>query len=156
MALLIELWHVLVFSNRIIDKVMLSKGQRVSNYCWTWSNATSCARNVYLECEYRLLNSYSAASLTFKVSCSCYLNKLILVILSVMTCLMNPIWNQKRGKCMRKEIYLESASNFVLPISVVECRTRNRVSPGSNPPLLPFRRLGIFVLSIVVPVDSAL
>ena len=37
--------------------------------------------------------------------------------------------------------------------SVVECRTRNRVSPGSNPSLLPFRRLGIFVLSIVVPVD---
>ena len=28
--------------------------------------------------------------------------------------------------------------------SVVECRTRNQVSPGSNPPLLPFRRLGIF------------
>ena len=28
--------------------------------------------------------------------------------------------------------------------SVVECRTRNRGSPGSNPPLLPFRRLGIF------------
>ena len=28
--------------------------------------------------------------------------------------------------------------------SVVECRTRNRESPGSNPPLLPFRRLGIF------------
>ena len=28
--------------------------------------------------------------------------------------------------------------------SVVECRTRNQVSP-----LLPFRRLGIFVLSIV-------
>ena len=39
--------------------------------------------------------------------------------------------------------------------SVVECRTRNRVSPGSNPPLLPFRRLDIFVLSTVVPVDSA-
>ena len=57
---------------------------------------------------------------------------------------------------MRKEIYLESASNVVLPSSVVECRTRNRVSPGSNPPLLPLRRLGIFVLSIVVPVDSAL
>ena len=32
--------------------------------------------------------------------------------------------------------------------SVVECRTRNHVSPGSNLPLLPFRRLGIFVLSI--------
>ena len=28
--------------------------------------------------------------------------------------------------------------------SVVECRTRNRESPGSNPPLLPFQRLGIF------------
>ena len=27
--------------------------------------------------------------------------------------------------------------------------------PGSNPTLLPFRRLGIFVLSIAVPVDSA-
>ena len=27
---------------------------------------------------------------------------------------------------------------------MVECRTRNRESPGSNPPLLPFRRLGIF------------
>ena len=39
--------------------------------------------------------------------------------------------------------------------SVVECQTRNRVSPGSNPPLLPFQRLGIFVLSTVVPVDSA-
>ena len=32
--------------------------------------------------------------------------------------------------------------------SVVECRTRNQVTPGSNPSLLPFRRLGIFVLSI--------
>ena len=39
--------------------------------------------------------------------------------------------------------------------SAVECRTRNKVSPGSNPPLLPFRRLGIFVLSIDAPVDSA-
>ena len=39
--------------------------------------------------------------------------------------------------------------------SAVKCRTRNQVSPGSNPPLLPFRRLGIFVLSIDVPVDSA-
>ena len=32
--------------------------------------------------------------------------------------------------------------------SVVGCRTRNQVSPGSNPPLLPFRRLGISILSI--------
>ena len=39
--------------------------------------------------------------------------------------------------------------------SVVECRTRNRVSPGSNPPLLPFGRLGIFLLSIDAPVESA-
>ena len=39
--------------------------------------------------------------------------------------------------------------------SVVECRTRNQGSPGSNPSLLPFRRLGIFVISIDAPVDSA-
>ena len=39
--------------------------------------------------------------------------------------------------------------------SVVECRTRNQVSTGSNPSLLPFRRLGIFVLSIDAPVHSA-
>ena len=39
--------------------------------------------------------------------------------------------------------------------SAVECRTRNQVSPGSNPHLLPFRRLGIFVLFIGAPVDSA-
>ena len=38
--------------------------------------------------------------------------------------------------------------------SVVECRTRNQVSPGSNPVLLLYRRLGIFVLSIDAPVDS--
>ena len=39
--------------------------------------------------------------------------------------------------------------------SAVECRTRNLVSPSSNPPLLPFGRLGIFRLSIDAPVDSA-
>ena len=33
--------------------------------------------------------------------------------------------------------------------------TRNQVSPGSNLPLLAFRRLGIFVLSIDALVDSA-
>ena len=38
--------------------------------------------------------------------------------------------------------------------SAVECRTRNQVSPGSNPPLLPFRRLGIFFLSVDAPVHS--
>ena len=40
-------------------------------------------------------------------------------------------------------------------ISVVECRTRNQVSPGSNHLLLLFLRLGIFVLSIDALVDSA-
>ena len=39
--------------------------------------------------------------------------------------------------------------------SVVERRTRNQVSPGSNPALLPFQSLGIFVLSMDAPVDSA-
>ena len=39
--------------------------------------------------------------------------------------------------------------------SVVERRTRNQVSPRSNPPLLLFRRLGIFVLSFDAPVESA-
>ena len=38
---------------------------------------------------------------------------------------------------------------------MVERRTRNQVSVGSNPHLLPFRRLGIFVLSSDAPVDSA-
>ena len=37
--------------------------------------------------------------------------------------------------------------------AVVEYRTRNQVSPGSNPPLKLFRRLGISVLSIDAPVD---
>ena len=31
--------------------------------------------------------------------------------------------------------------------SAVVCRTQNRENPGSNAPLLPFRRLGVFVLS---------
>ena len=46
-------------------------------------------------------------------------------------------------------LYMERGS------SAVECRTRNQVSPGSNPALLLFRRLGVFVLSIDAPVDSA-
>ena len=33
--------------------------------------------------------------------------------------------------------------------SAVECRIRNQGSPGSNPPLLPFRSLGIFVISMM-------
>ena len=37
---------------------------------------------------------------------------------------------------------------------MVECRTHNQVSPGSNPRLLPFQRLGIFVLSSDALVDS--
>ena len=39
--------------------------------------------------------------------------------------------------------------------SAVECWTCNQVTPGSNPDLLLFRRLIIFVLSIDAPVDSA-
>ena len=38
--------------------------------------------------------------------------------------------------------------------SAVECR--NQGSPCSNPPFLPFRRFGIFVLSIDDPVGSKL
>ena len=52
----------------------------------------------------------------------------------------------------------QSAANGLFYVehgsSVVECRTRNQVSPGSNPPLLPFGRSGIFVLSIDAPVHS--
>ena len=41
--------------------------------------------------------------------------------------------------------------------SAIECRTRNQVNPGSNPPFaISFRRLGIFVLSIDALVDSEL
>ena len=39
--------------------------------------------------------------------------------------------------------------------SVVERRTGNQVSAGLNPTWLLFRRLGIFVLYIDAPVDSA-
>ena len=40
--------------------------------------------------------------------------------------------------------------------SVVECRTRSQVSPGSNPSLLSFRKLGIFVLAIDSPSPCSL
>ena len=40
----------------------------------------------------------------------------------------------------------ENHSSVKCSSLVVECRTRNRESPGSNPPLLPFRSLSIFVL----------
>ena len=39
--------------------------------------------------------------------------------------------------------------------SAVEYRIRNHGSPGSNHPLLPFRRVGICVLTIDASVDSA-
>ena len=45
-------------------------------------------------------------------------------------------------------IYMERGS------SVVEWRSRNQVRTGSNPSLLPFGRLVIFVLSIDAPVHS--
>ena len=40
-------------------------------------------------------------------------------------------------------------------ISVVECRTRNRESPGSNPLCYRFEDWAFFVLFTVAPVDSA-
>ena len=48
----------------------------------------------------------------------------------------------------KKKVLLESGS------STVERWTRNQGLPGSNPPLLPFRRLGISVLSIDAPVEA--
>ena len=39
--------------------------------------------------------------------------------------------------------------------SVVECRTRNRESPGSNPLCYRFEDLAFFVPFTVAPVDSA-
>ena len=65
---------------------------------------------------------------------------------------ITPAWHAAvRGSipCSHQACFVERGS------SVVECRTRNQVSSGSNPPLLPFRRLGIFVLFIDAPVDSA-
>ena len=60
------------------------------------------------------------------------------------------------AKCVEdKQIIQEYVYIVEHGSSVVERRTRNQVSPGSNPPLLPFLRLGIFVLSIDAPVDSA-
>ena len=44
---------------------------------------------------------------------------------------------------------------IIIGSPAVECQTRNQVSPGSKTPLLPFRRLGISVLSIDALVDSA-
>ena len=75
-----------------------------------------------------------------------------------------------RLRCIHAELRLYScctSSSLACPVicgrryrvergsSVLEHRTRNQESPGSNPPLLPFRRLGIFVLSIDAPADSA-
>ena len=57
---------------------------------------------------------------------------------------------------IEKQISLELPASYMeRGSSVVERRTRNRESPGSNPPLLLFRRLGIFFHSIDAPVDSA-
>ena len=57
--------------------------------------------------------------------------------------LPDPLWTSQLSKpTWATALYWERGS------SVVECRNRNQVSPGSNPALLPCRRLGIFVLSI--------
>ena len=63
--------------------------------------------------------------------------------------------------CVRVRAYMHACmlASLIMYVergsSAVECRTRNRESPGSNPPLLPFRRLGIFILSNNAPVNSA-
>ena len=49
---------------------------------------------------------------------------------------------------IRLDDAVDSIQHVECGSSVVECRTRSQVSPGSNPALLPCRRLGIFVLSI--------
>ena len=59
------------------------------------------------------------------------------------------------GKDQDYVVYKEALNAATNEVRKVECRTRNQVSPGSNPSLLPFRRLGIFVLSIDAPVHSA-
>ena len=61
--------------------------------------------------------------------------------------------NSCEGACVL--FVFNSYTVVVRGSSVIECRTRNQVSPCSNPPLLPFGRLGIFLLSIDAPVDSA-
>ena len=57
------------------------------------------------------------------------------------------------GPCLYYSIVFIAFMQFIVErgSSVVECRTLNQVSPGSNPSLLPFRRLGVFVLSIDAP-----
>ena len=58
---------------------------------------------------------------------------------------------QTDGKVAFEDIPNAAQSAMILPVergtSAVECQTRNQWSPCSNPPLLPFRSLGIFVLS---------
>ena len=72
-------------------------------------------------------------------------------ILSIMIqiCLHTPLVAQLHVCRLLESDIVERGS------SVVECRTRNQVSPGSKRPLLPFRILNIFVLSIDAPVHSA-
>ena len=66
-----------------------------------------------------------------------------------------PLRRRKRSTGAVFMVYFGQVISVERGSSVVECRTRNQVSPGSNPALLPCRRLGIFVLSIDAPVDSA-
>ena len=53
--------------------------------------------------------------------------------------------------CTRSKLAVVNGLTVERGSSVGECPTRNQVSPGSNPALLPRRRLGIFVLSIDAP-----
>ena len=76
-----------------------------------------------------------------------------LSISSVCSCKFSRWFDVRRGTvCELLSIYIYCVERGS---SAVECQTRNQVSPSSNPLLLPFRRLGMFVLSIDAPVDSA-
>ena len=65
------------------------------------------------------------------------------------------VGTMKKMGTVKKVLTVKKLGTVISGSSVVECRTRNQVSPGSNSPLLPFGRLGIFLLSIDAPVDSA-
>ena len=77
-----------------------------------------------------------------------------------LNCLARLALARERTPSQLKLSYSQPLTFWMLPqkergSSVVERRIRNQVSPGLNPSLVLFRRLGIFVLSIDAPVVSA-
>ena len=62
----------------------------------------------------------------------------------------------QRVRCWEHtQLHLATLHGLERGSSAVECRTRNHVNPDSNPPLLPFRKLGIFVFSTDPLSDSS-